>query len=110
MPWFMVPWLVRFVSPWLLLLVECPGDSLIAGAPWSLASIGVTVLASLATIHIVTQGVGGLAQGGAGVVGGGAVVGGGRALCQEGRTANKEKTHLERKNNQSDKQGSDQDN
>ena len=89
-------------------MLECPGDSLIAGTPWSLASIGVTVLACLATIHIVTQGVGGLAQGGAGVVGGGAVVGG--ALCQDGRTANKEKTHLERENNQSNKQGPDQDN
>ena len=97
MPWFIVPWLMRFVPPWFVMgVLECPGDSLIAGTPWSLASIGVAVLACLATIHIVTQGVGGLAQGGAGEVGGGAVVGGGGALCQDGRTANKEKTYLEK--------------
>ena len=97
MPWFIVPRLMRFVPPWFVMVVlECPGNSLIAGTPWSLASIGVAVLACLATIHIVTQGVGGLAEGGAGVVGGGAVVGGGGALCQDGRTANKEKTYLEK--------------
>ena len=93
MPWFIVPRLMSFVPPWFVMVVlECPGNSLIAGTPWSLASIGVAVLACLATIHIVTQGVGGLA----GVVGGGAEVGGGGALCQDGRTANKEKTYLEK--------------